>query len=284
MGESGPAAFFAGLFTLISTALLVLALIGFYKLNERYDNPVANIQVAGSAAQIARGEQLAHACASCHTPAINPLSGVDFAAKFGLPPLGHALCPQPHPSGNIKIGPMARSCAHPRGHSQEWPLATHYAGRYFRNLCDDDVQAIVAYLRSQPATGGPTPANNFNLLGAVFMNLSDFRTAQQTGGQRHGAPTGNLGLWQVHGGCNWMPDLPRRPIARRRNRPARPARRPQSHKDCAAVDRRAIHDFLQHRPTARRKDSADPATLPSGFSEPGGCPGPWFGRPLPTMT
>jgi hypothetical protein len=41
------------------------------------------------------------------------------------------------------------------------------------------VQALVAYLRSQPGTGGPTPNNQFNLLGAVFMNLSDFRTAQQ---------------------------------------------------------------------------------------------------------
>ena len=46
-----------GLLTLIPTALLVLALIGFSKLNERYDNPVATIQVAGTPAQIARGEQ-----------------------------------------------------------------------------------------------------------------------------------------------------------------------------------------------------------------------------------
>jgi hypothetical protein len=34
-------------------------------------------------------------------------------------------------------------------------------------------------LRSQPGAGGPTPTNQFNLLGAIFMNLSDFRTAQQ---------------------------------------------------------------------------------------------------------
>ena len=38
---------------------------------------------------------------------------------------------------------------------------------------------MVAYLRSQPATGGPTPKNQFNILGAIFTNLSDFRTAQQ---------------------------------------------------------------------------------------------------------
>jgi hypothetical protein len=48
----------------------------------------------------------------------------------------------------------------------------------FRNLSDEDVQAIVAYLRSQPAMGGPTPTNRFNLLGALFINLADFRTAQ----------------------------------------------------------------------------------------------------------
>jgi len=46
-------------------------------------------------------------------------------------------------------------------------------------MSDSDVQALVAYLRSQPATGGPTPNNQFNLLGALFLNLSDFRTAQQ---------------------------------------------------------------------------------------------------------
>jgi len=39
--------------------LLVLALIGYSKLNEQYDNPVAMIQVAGTPEQIARGEQLA---------------------------------------------------------------------------------------------------------------------------------------------------------------------------------------------------------------------------------
>jgi cytochrome c553 len=47
-----------------------------------------------------------------------------------------------------------------------------------RNASDEDVQAIVAFLRSQPPTGGPTPPNQFNLLGALFLNLSDFRMAQ----------------------------------------------------------------------------------------------------------
>jgi mono/diheme cytochrome c family protein len=50
-------------------------------------------------------------------------------------------------------------------------------------LSDEDVQALVAYLRSQPAIGGPTTNHQFRVLGAVFMNLSDFRTDQQPTGR-----------------------------------------------------------------------------------------------------
>jgi hypothetical protein len=46
-------------------------------------------------------------------------------------------------------------------------------------MSDEDVQALVAYLRSQPASGEPAPDNHFSVLGAIFMNLSDFRVAQQ---------------------------------------------------------------------------------------------------------
>jgi cytochrome c553 len=171
----------AGLLTLIPTAVLALALVGFSKLNGRHDNPVANVQVAGTAAQIARGEQLAHACASCHTPVDQlPLSGSNFAVKFGLPPLGTLYAPNLTPSGDIsdwtdgEVVRAIREGIHKNGRSLLIMPAD-----IFRNLSDDDVQAIVAYLRSQPATGGPTPANHFNVLGAVFMNLSDFRTAQK---------------------------------------------------------------------------------------------------------
>ena len=44
----------------------------------------------------------------------------------------------------------------------------------YRYMSDDDVQAIVAYLRSQPPTSGQTPANQFNLLDALFLNRSDW--------------------------------------------------------------------------------------------------------------
>jgi hypothetical protein len=92
----------AGLLTLISTASLVLALVGFYKLNERFDSPIANTRVMGTAAQIARGEQLAHTCTNCHTTDGQlPLSGTNFIAKFSFPPLGTLYAPNLTPTGDI---------------------------------------------------------------------------------------------------------------------------------------------------------------------------------------
>lgn len=173
--------FLAGLLTLIPAALLVLALIGFTKLNAQYDNPVANIQVTGNPAQIARGEKLAHMCSDCHSPGNElPLSGSNFAAKFDFPlPFGTLYAPNLTPSGNIKdwtdgeVIRAIREGIHKSGRA----LLIMPAGTY-RNMSDDDVQALVAYLRSQPGTGGPTPNNRFNLLGAIVMTLSDLRTAQ----------------------------------------------------------------------------------------------------------
>lgn len=169
-----------GLLTLILIALLGLALRGFYLLNERHDNPIASIQVAGTPAQLARGQQLAQTCVSCHAPGDQlPLAGSNFAFKFDLPPLGTFYAPNLTPGGNIddwtdgEVIRAIREGIHKDGRSLLIMPANIY-----RNLSDEDVQAIVAYLRSQPASGEPTPPNQFNLIGALFLNLSDFRTAQ----------------------------------------------------------------------------------------------------------
>jgi cytochrome c553 len=169
-----------GLFTLMLSAGLVLGLIGFYKLNEQHSNPVANIHVAGTTAQIARGQQLAQVCAHCHaTNNQLPLSGTNFAAEFGIAWLGTLYAPNLTPSGNIRgwsDGEVMRAIR--EGIHKDGRSLLVMPSEIFRNLSDEDVQAIVAYLRSQPAIGGPTPTNRFNLLGALFINLADFRTAQ----------------------------------------------------------------------------------------------------------
>jgi cytochrome c553 len=187
-----PGVFLTGLLTLIPAALLALALVGFSKLNARYDNPVADIQVTRTPAQIARGEQLAHTCSSCHSPGNElPLSGSNFGVKFEMPPLGKLYAPNLTPSGDIQDwsdGELIRAIR--EGVRKDGRSLLIMPSNNFRNLSDDDVQALVAYLRSQPTSGGRTPSNQFNVLGAIFMNLMDFRVAQQPAGTVTAPQTG----------------------------------------------------------------------------------------------
>lgn len=170
----------SGLLTLIPAALLVLAVIGFSKLNAKYDNPTTEVSVAAGSSQVARGKQLANMCVSCHAEVDQlPLSGSNFAAKFDFPPMGTLYAPNLTPSGNIQdwtdgeVIRAIREGVHKSGRSLL--IMPSYG---YRNMSDEDVQSLVAYLRTQPATGAPTPETRFNVLGAVFMNLMDFRTAQ----------------------------------------------------------------------------------------------------------
>ena len=181
-----PALLLSGLLTLVLALVTAFSLIGFYKLNEQHNNPVAAVHVAGTPEQIARGERLANICISCHAQGNQlPLSGSDFAAKFGLPPIGTFYGPNLTPSGNIKdwsdgeVIRAIREGVHKNGRSLLVMPAYE-----FRNLSDDDVQALVAFLRSQPPTAAPMPDNQLNLLGAIFSNLFGWQTAQP--------PVGNM--------------------------------------------------------------------------------------------
>ena len=55
----------------------------------------------------------------------------------------------------------------------------------YRNLSDADVQALVAYLRSQPAVDNPQPARNLNVLAALFLGAGMFPPSAQ-------APVGSV--------------------------------------------------------------------------------------------
>ena len=49
----------------------------------------------------------------------------------------------------------------------------------YRSLSDADVQALVAYLRSQPAVENPQPARNLNILAALLLGAGLFPTSAQ---------------------------------------------------------------------------------------------------------
>lgn len=176
-----PGVLLAGLFTLLMALVFVFSLIGFYKLYQPRNNPVANIQVERTQARIERGEQLAHVCMECHSPNEQlPLSGANILARFPLPPLGTLYAPNLTPGGNIKDwtdGEVIRAIR--EGIHKDGRSLVAMPANDFRYMSDDDVQALVAYLRSQPAVGSPTPDNQFNLIAALFVNLVPIQTAQK---------------------------------------------------------------------------------------------------------
>ncbi len=77
-----------GLLALVVVTALVVALVGYYKLNQTYDNPVAQISVEVTPDLVARGEQFGQLCAGCHAADRSPpMEGDDFLGE-DAPPIG----------------------------------------------------------------------------------------------------------------------------------------------------------------------------------------------------
>jgi cytochrome c553 len=155
------------LLTLLCVAGLGLAVYGYSKVNRTYANPVANITVAGTPQQLARGQQFAPICADCHSSNHqSPLTGRDFGADG--PPLGTLWGPNLTPA-HLKTwsdGEIIRAIR--EGVGKDGRSLVIMPSEHFHNLSDDDVQAVVAYLRSQPSVEPDTPAKQFNVLGAIL--------------------------------------------------------------------------------------------------------------------
>jgi cytochrome c553 len=155
------------LLTVFCVAGLGLAVFGYSKVNRTYTNPAADITVAGTPEQIARGEKFAPICADCHSPNHQiPLTGQDFAAHG--PPIGTLWAANLTPAhfADWSNGEIIRAIR--EGVSKDGRSLVIMPSEIFHNLSDADVQAIVAYLRAQPAVEPDTPAKQFNVLGAIM--------------------------------------------------------------------------------------------------------------------
>jgi cytochrome c553 len=182
-----PGVILAGLLTLIFAAMTTVAVLGFVKLEARHANPVADLKVAGTTEQIARGGQLAWGCADCHSPTGEPpLGGSTENMISGGPPMGVLWAPNLTSGGPLKDwtdGEIVRAIR--EGIANDGHVLVAMPSQAYRNLSDADVQALVAYLRSQPAVDNPQPARNLNVLAALFLGAAMFPTSAQ-------APVGSV--------------------------------------------------------------------------------------------
>lgn len=169
----------AGLFALVFGVLSVVALVGVYRLDAPAGGPVPSLKAATAPDQLARGERLAHLCTSCHASNGNlPLAG---AQQSFLPPaLATLYPPNLTPAGPLRTwsdGQIIRAMR--EGVDQNGRPLLIMPADVFHHLSDADAQAIVGYLRAQPAVQHATPPRGVSLLGTLLVGAGAFPTALQ---------------------------------------------------------------------------------------------------------
>jgi mono/diheme cytochrome c family protein len=169
-----PGVILSGLLALIVVLVSGLGAVGLAKAYIPSGRPVQQIKVEATPAQIQRGEHIAGVfCVGCHsTNGQMPLTGgVDMARDIPMP-IGSMVSINLTPAGPLKnwsdgeIMRVLREGVDPGGRRLAVMSTT-----YTRYLSDEDLHALIAYLRSMPAVENPTPnpPDQVNFLGALVF-------------------------------------------------------------------------------------------------------------------
>lgn len=165
--------------------ILLFAIIGLaitigLRQNVKYTAPYPNIHASKDSAIIARGKYLVYGpahCADCHGPAgtddqVNagvevPLSGGKF---FPIPP-GNIyvsnITPHANGIGNFKDEEIARSLRYGVGVDGR----AIFDFMPFHNTSDDDLTAIISYLRTTNPVSNVVPKTEYSFLGKILKAL-----------------------------------------------------------------------------------------------------------------
>lgn len=167
---------------LVLLGLLVLVVAGFpvfvvSRQHLKFDAPYPNVAASADSAVVARGHYVVRTlvnCAGCHgDPARReeamrgaevPLSG---GYAFVIPPgtfYARNITPDPQTGlGNVSDGAIARALRYGVGHDGRALLPF----MEMQGLSDEDLAAVVSYLRTQPPVHNPVPAHRYSLLGRI---------------------------------------------------------------------------------------------------------------------
>ena len=170
-----PGMILSGLLSLVFVAVCAVALQGLYKLYWPQGSDI-QLTVEGTPEQIQRGQYLASAfCAGCHsqTGELPLAGGVDLAKDVPMP-IGSMISANLTPAGPLQnwtdgeIYRALRESVDNKGRALP-TMSTVYA----RFMSDEDIKAIIAYLRSQPAVDHPIqdPPSQLNFLGVLVTGM-----------------------------------------------------------------------------------------------------------------
>jgi len=152
-GGAGLAGLGAAAFGLLG----LLALVGLDRLQDRRA-PVPNLRVAGTPEQVHRGQAIAAAfCDACHSSAGTLTGGRNLGEHLPIP-IGRFISANLTPAGQLSRwsdGEIFRAIRNGIDAEGNWLIGMSLtnAGR----LSDADIEALIAYIRSVPAAGVPTP-------------------------------------------------------------------------------------------------------------------------------
>ncbi|ERM82015.1 hypothetical protein P872_07620 [Rhodonellum psychrophilum GCM71 = DSM 17998] len=180
---------------ILSVFILLIVAVGglviFVQLNwdKKYDYPYPNLQVSNDPEVIERGKYLVHGpahCSNCHVGSVAEMIAADAGeniplkggASFPLGPIG-TIYPRnltPDPSTGIgrysdaEIFRMMRHAVKPDG------TATLSVLMPFWDMADEDLIAVVSYLRTLAPVNNVVPDNDWTFMGkAVRVMASSFQ-------------------------------------------------------------------------------------------------------------
>jgi mono/diheme cytochrome c family protein len=163
-----------GLAGLLAVAVLLVAAFminGLFRLGSR-SAAAFNIKVAATPSQIERGQAISDSfCGACHSRTGILTGGVDIGKDLPIR-VGSFVSANLTPAGDLKHwsdGEIFRAIRNGIAANGRWLMIMSYtnAGR----LSDDDIEAVIAYIRSRPAAGEltPDPPDRLNPLGLIML-------------------------------------------------------------------------------------------------------------------
>jgi mono/diheme cytochrome c family protein len=171
----------AALFAIVFSFASGAGIKGIAYAHTKLGRPVRQMSIAASPERIARGQHIANSlCSGCHS--LNesvPLSGGKNLGEEIPFPVGDITPVNLTPAGPTKDwsdGQLFRAIR--EGVDPDGRRLVVMSTLGIRNLSDDDIQAVVAYLRSQPAVQNETPRERLTYLAMIMMGAGLLPRAQ----------------------------------------------------------------------------------------------------------
>lgn len=160
--------------------IIGLLVAGSMMYDRTYEAPFPDIHASTDSAVIARGEHLVHGtahCVQCHfqpadsakVMAGEPIAlaggGFPFMVPGGVFYATNISSHMENGIGGLSDGEIARALRYGVKHDGTVLIPA----MEFQNLSDDDLTAIISYLRTAPPVAYSVPKNEFNLLGKCIL-------------------------------------------------------------------------------------------------------------------